>query len=342
MRLLRRGKLATNLAFMILMALATCYATTPAQITILGSDLGAAQGLPYPLLAPGLGIHWAPGVSHPGTFAPTIPAVGFGFYPADVSNPPSNPTLTDLTVHDIFVNPFQPSPGVYAQGTAGSPTLTDADTFSANLLGSTMIHITDQYTGDATPVRTVGQPGVITYSTYRTTFTESDIAILAHAAARTFGSGLGQFYHLYFAQGIDICLSGGGTALECYSPDNSPTFFFCAFHNYFKFADLGNVVFTVEPYGNVSGCNVPSNPAGASPNGPAIDSMANLVSHETFESISDPFLNAWFNRFGAFAGNEIGDECEFVFALPPVVLNGKSYQIQSEYSNFYHACSWVQ
>jgi hypothetical protein len=258
-----------------------------------------------------------------------------------VQNPNHNPTLGDLTVHDVFVNPFQPSPGIFAQGTGGAPTLDDADTFMGNLLQSSMIHLTDQYTGNSNPVRTVGQGGVITYTTYRHTQYDQDVAVLAHAAARTFGGGINQLFHIYFPQGTDVCTSDGSNGAVCYSPDIPSTFVFCGYHSFFNFSDLGLVFITVQPYTNVPGCRVPTSPPSASPNGPAIDSLATVVSHETFEAISDPELNAWFNRLGPFAGNEIGDECAFVFSLPPVVLNGRAYQIQSEYSNFYHACSWT-
>jgi hypothetical protein len=341
MRKFSKTKLAANLALTIFGALGTIYAgTAPAQITITGADLAAAQGVYNSVLASGQGILYAQGAARPAsTFAPPmIPAVTFGFYPGDVQNPNNNPTLKNLTVHDIFVNPFQPSPGMYSQGSAGGPTLTDADNFSANLFASNFIHVSDQYTGDPAAVRTVGQAGVITYTVYRTTYSDNDIAILVHAAARTFGSGPNQLFHIYFAQGTDVCVSGG---TQCYSPDVPSTFYFCGFHDNFNFADLGRVVYSAEPYANVNGCAVPTSPAGISPNGPAIDSMANVVGHETFEAITDPLVNAWYNHFGPFAGNEIADECAFVFAIPSVVLNGSPYQVQSVYSNYYHACSWV-
>jgi hypothetical protein len=327
---------------MILMALGTSYAAAPVQITITGDDLAAGQVPPNPPFAPGSGISFRQGARRPlAPFLTTIPAVPFGFYPGDVQNPSNNPTLRNIVVHNIFIDPYLTASGGFSQGAAGSPTLTDADTFVDHLDKSNMFLLLNQYTGGTTAV--LGQAGVISYVSWRTQY-DADVAVLVHAAARTFnpGGGLGHFYHIYFPQGTDVCTSGGGTSSFCYSPDNPATFDFCAYHNFLQFTDgQGTAVFSVEPYANVPGCRVPTSPAGASPNGPAIDSLANVVSHETFEAVSDPLLNAWFNRFGAFQGNEIGDECAFVFALPPVVLNGMPYQIQSEYSNTYHACSWV-
>jgi hypothetical protein len=335
--------LATTLACMILMALGTSYAATPVQITVTGADLAAGQVPPNPPFAPGSGIMFRRGASRPlSTFVTTVPPVTFGFFPADVQNPSHNPTLTNVTVHNIFVNPYTTATGGFSQGAAGSPTINDADTFVDHLNKSTMLQIANQYTGGTTA--TLGQSGVIDYLTWRTQY-DADVAVLVHAAARTFnpGGGLNHFYHIYFPQGTDVCTSGGGNTAVCYSPDNPASFGFCAYHSALQFTDgQGTAVFSVEPYANVSGCSVPTSPAGASPNGPAIDSMADVVSHETFEAITDPLLNAWFNRFGAFAGEEIGDECAFVFALPPVVLNGMPYQIQSEYSNLTHSCVWEQ
>jgi hypothetical protein len=126
MRLFSQWKTATNLACMILMALGTTYAaTSPVQITINGSDLTAGQLARNPLFDSGMtGIQFRPGAPRPAsTFAPTIPTVPFGFYPADLQNPNNNPTVGNVTVHNIFVNPFQPAPGVYSQGAAGSPTI---------------------------------------------------------------------------------------------------------------------------------------------------------------------------------------------------------------------------
>ena len=321
----------------------TVVAAPPATIEINGDDLAAGQ------LYLNLGFNVKTGPLREGVTrvsvipaAPTIPAVTFGFYPADLQNPQNNPTLQKFTSHNIFVNPLNPVSGVYAQS-AGGPTLSDADTFLGKLYSSNMFHILDQYTAGL--AATVGQGAALNYNVYRQTLGDADLAVLVHASARTFGAGYGQIHHLFFSQGTDVCTQFGasGSSVECYSPDNPATWYFCGFHGSMKFADLGVVIFSVEPYTNVSGCRVPTSPAGASPNGPAIDSMASVLSHETFEAITDPDqnLNAWYNRRGAFAGNEIGDECAFVFALPAVSLNGTSYQIQSEYSNTLHGCTWV-
>ncbi len=57
-----------------------------------------------------------------------------------------------------------------------------------------------------------------------------------------------------------------------------------------------------------------------------------VLSHEMFEAISDPDLNAWYNS----AGNENADLCNAV--QYPVPMNGTEYMIQIEYSNLRHTC----
>jgi hypothetical protein len=162
------------------------------------------------------------------------------------------------------------------------------------------------------------------------TLGENDILGIVHTAAKTAGSGYGHVYHVFLPKGVDHCFDEG----PCYSPDNFGTFAFCAYHFTVHFADIGNVYYTVEPYQNVNGCQVPT----GTPNGQLIDSTDNVLSHETFESITDPDINTGFrslnNPFGPF---EIGDECAFI--IIPVTLNTRHYAIQAEYSNKYEACS---
>jgi hypothetical protein len=57
---------------------------------------------------------------------------------------------------------------------------------------------------------------------------------------------------------------------------------------------------------------------------------------EVFESISDPELNAWY--IGEF-GYEVADVCNRLWYDIP--LAGRTYRLQGEYSNQYHACVWT-
>jgi hypothetical protein len=228
------------------------------------------------------------------------------------------------------------SPGVYAQS-PGGPTLSDVDTFTTNLLASSMIHIEDQYT-DPASVRMLGADGVMTFNSAHHVYNDQDLQMLIHAAGRVLGTAPGNAIHLFFPQGTDICSTFGGTLVQeaCYSPDYPSMFAFCAYHDSLQFADIGRVVYSIQPYVNVAGCRVP---ASGAPNGQAVDSMANVLLHETFEMISDPdpgSTPAWYNHI---TGEEIGDICAFVL-LVDTPLNGHAYRVQSIYSNKYHACTW--
>ena len=77
------------------------------------------------------------------------------------------------------------------------------------------------------------------------------------------------------------------------------------------------------------------------------DSTDNVLSHETFEAITDPLPGlGFFNLTGTIlTGQEIGDECALFnltnspgnYSPPTFLINGKKYAVQLEYSNTYHA-----
>jgi outer membrane protein assembly factor BamB len=108
---------------------------------------------------------------------------------------------------------------------------------------------------------------------------------------------------------------------------------FCGYHS---FSGIAGVPYAAIAYPfNLTGCSgLPS-----SPNGDIYgDTLVNISSHEQFESISDPELNAWYdsaipNPF------EIGDKCAYDFSSGLTSLNnGHTYAVQTEYSNLTHAC----
>jgi hypothetical protein len=123
----------------------------------------------------------------------------------------------------------------------------------------------------------------------------------------------------------------------CYSPDNPPNFFFCAYHGSVDFSDIHHVLFSVEPFQGP----VPGLPAGCvdtpieAPHG-TVDIMASTLSHETFETISDPDGFSWFNRLFFI---EIGDEC--IGFHDNDNIDGEYFDIQEEYSNAVNGCTNV-
>ena len=256
------------------------------------------------------------------TAVPTPPQPAF--YPQDMFKVVSTgATILTAKSHPIFVD--------CASTCWGNPGL-----FLTNLGSSTFIHLLDQYTGStATGRYTLGTAVTVTQSIFAgtsgvPTLSENDILTIVHSAAKTNGAGYGHIYHVFIPNGVDTCMDEG----PCYSPDNFGTFAFCAYHFRVHFSDIGNVYYTVEPFQNVLGCQVPASPT--PPNGQLADSTNNILSHELFETITDPDIFTGFRATNTTFG-EIGDVCQGVIAV--FGLNAHNYEIQLEYSDTYHACA---
>jgi hypothetical protein len=212
--------------------------------------------------------------------------------------------------------------------------------FLTDLGKSSMIHLVDQYTGSTANGRyTVGPATAVTTTIYPgtsgvPTLSENDILGVVHAVAKVHGTGYAHLYHVFIPPGVDTCFDEG----PCYSPDNPATFVFCGYHFTVTFADIGKTYYTVQPYQGplpspLLSCSLPK----GTPNGQLIDSTNNALSHETFESITDPDVNTGYRAVNSNFG-EIGDLCTRFF-FSPLLLNGKAYAIQSEYSDTYEACA---
>lgn len=256
------------------------------------------------------------------TTVPSLPAPGF--YPSDLTNPSHGKVLTSAQSNPVYVD--------CAATCWGTPA-----TFLTNLGNSTFIHVTDQYTGLTTNGRyTVGTAANTTYPIF-TTLSDNDILQIVHSAAKLIGIGYGHIYHVFLPSGVDICFAGTSS---CYSPNNPATFAFCAYHGSVKFSDIGHVLYTVEPFQAVSECEV----AQPSPNGALIDSTSNVLSHETFETITDPDPSSGWVAQSSIPvdGAEIGDLCETPpFKYGTFTIGTKTYEVQPEYSNKYHGCANV-
>ena len=220
----------------------------------------------------------------------------------------------------------------------------DPEGFLRDLAGSDFIHITDQYVGRQDDKRyTVGSNATVRFTLPSVPLTDNNMLAVVHAvASRTGRTGYNHIYHVFLPPGTDECFDS--TFTQCYSPDNPNSFVFCAYHGSADFQDLGHVLYSVEPYQNVAGCNQ----APGSPNGQLADSTNDTLSHELFETITDPDGDAWWNTTNlALFGNEIGDECVFLLLTPTAVygnpavftIGEKRYSVQTEYNNSRHACT---
>ncbi len=154
--------------------------------------------------------------------------------------------------------------------------------------------------------------------------------------ANNLPTGYGSEFHVFLAQGVDECSNAAG---GCYSPDNPSQWTYCAYHGSNDWSDIGHVLYSVEPYQGVNGCEVSNT---NSPNGVVADSTASTLSHETFETITDPDVAvnniAWYNS----SLGEIGDECAPAAGVPTgnVNLSGATWEIQMEYNNSISDCSY--
>jgi hypothetical protein len=257
-------------------------------------------------------------------------------YPADLKYHGGN-TVSSMQHHAIYMNPNGACTVASCWG--------DPEGFLGDLGQSTFIHVVDQFTGSTANDRyTVGTSVTINYHPNAKPFTDADMLAVVHAVAVALGEpgGYGNEYHVFLPPGQDECFNLGYKV--CYSPDDPKTFFFCAYHGSVTFGDIGHVLYSVEPFQDNYGCS--SRPG--TPNGQLADSTNNVLSHEVFETITDPDLTAWWNSLdNGIYGEEIGDECSFLlftstavyFDPSDVTLNGKPYVAQPEYDNSAHACT---
>ena len=219
------------------------------------------------------------------------------------------PTVTTEKARDIYVN--CPS----FSGCWGAP-----GTFLTNLASTSFIHLLDQYTGSTANGRYAYGGGIA--ETYNTsgTLQDQDIYNLVHAAAASRGTGYGSIYHVFLQQGVSQCSQAAG---GCYAQQ------YCAYHGAVDFSDIGHTLYSVEPYQGINGCT--------SPNGRLADSTNSTLSHEYYETITDPDVQtnvAWYNN----ALGEIGDICRNTYGY--LSVGGTSFDLQQEYSNKYHRCSF--
>ncbi|MDQ2871599.1 MAG: hypothetical protein M3R35_00550 [Candidatus Eremiobacteraeota bacterium] len=244
-------------------------------------------------------------------------------YPADLMYR-GGPVLPTAKILNIYVN-AKPSD-------FGSPS-----TFEHNLGASNMIHITDQYVNSRANSRYgPDSPSdlVALYPTY-TTLADNDLLAILHHFAAFFGGGYGTIYNVFLPKGTDFCETG---TTACNASQTSPSPTFCAFHGSITYGDVGHVLFTLQPYQDPSYCGVNAiTGVATTPNGVLNDSTYSTLSHELFETITDPDPpSGWYTGNVGVSG-EIGDLCAYLSA--PVSLNGHAYYIQTEYANSRHACS---
>lgn len=111
---------------------------------------------------------------------------------------------------------------------------------------------------------------------------------------------------------------------------------YCAWHTHgtingrdIKYAFIGN------PARCPTAC---SGQQGATPNGNlGADGMANLIAHELSESVTDPDLNAWFDR----RGYENADKCAWKFGTTQTLSSGAKYNVSFNLKNWLLQQNWI-
>jgi hypothetical protein len=125
-------------------------------------------------------------------------------------------------------------------------------------------------------------------------------------------------------------------ALYIVFTSNAPNINYCAWHDK---ASHNGVTFQVAYVPNqaqlLSGCSpyLKTNLA-CNTLSEATVASADSVAHEFMEAVTDPQINAWYDKRGA----EIGDKCNFVYNNCVNLANGTAWQIQSEWSNAIAGC----
>ena len=93
----------------------------------------------------------------------------------------------------------------------------------------------------------------------------------------------------------------------------------------------------------VAGANFVPNPEGdygrgvdlhANSYSESVQTAADSAAHEFIESVTDPHLDAWYDKNGA----EIADKCEYDYQAVVTLTNHSQWQIQSNWSNALGAC----
>jgi hypothetical protein len=112
--------------------------------------------------------------------------------------------------------------------------------------------------------------------------------------------------------------SSDGSSTSC----GGPSLAYCAYHGHFSSGGQ-DVKYAIGPYPSCSGCQ--------SSGFTAAQNAEHFICHETREAVTDPDLNAWFDR----RGNEADDKCAW---SPTPFIGTGGYAYQYEWSNSAGGC----
>jgi hypothetical protein len=142
-------------------------------------------------------------------------------------------------------------------------------------------------------------------------------------------------FFLYTSKGEGNCFNSS----DCFGPH------YCAYHTYGSY-NGNRFIYGNMPYAaTANGCLTRAGSQVLAPNGnSAIDAELNITSHEQIESVTDPFLDAWYGPGGV--SDEIGDKCAFNLGTRRYLggqanqlLKGHYYILQTEWNNARFGCT---
>ena len=211
------------------------------------------------------------------------------------------------------------------------------DTTGAPVPNSTSLGAPSFSDGSASTSGCTGAPGPITGPAPNCPLTDGDVQDeVSHAISVNPAWGapnVNKEYFVFTPSDVNECLGldKDGINQDCFIAGPKELSVFCAYHSFFS----GNTVYAYMPYAPLfaqNGCGG-STPY---PNSVAVDVEISPVSHEMFESNTDPLINAWTGTGGG--DDEIGDKCAYDYGFIAangvnIVLNGFPVQIQREFSN---------
>jgi len=110
---------------------------------------------------------------------------------------------------------------------------------------------------------------------------------------------------------------------------------YCGWHTH---GTIGGSDIKYSFVGNADRCPSSCAQQTTSPNGNAgADAMVSIVAHELEEAVTDPDLNAWYDRRGA----ENADKCAWTFGTQSTASNGSKYNVTLGGSKFLIQQNWV-
>jgi hypothetical protein len=246
--------------------------------------------------------------------APTAP---------QLTNPNNNRVLGSVEVVPIYW-------GAFWTTTDGIQLTNQLNAFFDFILTSELMDLLTEY-GSPTPIghgsrlRSVtvsdSEPGDATPSGRQVTDLQIQTALkgwIANGPAPA--TTANTLYFVYLPPNV-MCLMGAGAS--CGTDGNG----FCGYHSHIN----GTVFYAVEPFVTCSGCTADSTST--------LDTLTKVSSHELCEAVTDPGLNAWYDRT---TGNEIGDICtKGSRGSDSSAFNARlgGFLVQSEWSNGQSTCA---